>query len=143
MEYSEFLQTLKSELDKHINQNFIIDKKTKSYTFKINDSLIVYSKHLFSIFNKGKLIATDILNYEIALAIAENPNCVSALIQVDNQYAKHYNDMIFYTNSFKKGTDIFKDTMVIRYQESIIEIERIKKIVRSKSRTLKFKQINN
>ena len=139
MDIEFFVANFQEKFNRYISKNFIVDPTTKTYKFCIKNSIIRYQNGLFEISHKSEIIATDILCYEIALLIAEFPKSKNEFVLVDNEYSKHYNDIVFYLNAFRNNKEIIKDAMTARYDISKARIDQILKRVRSKSKTLKIK----
>lgn len=110
-------------INKKIADTFI--KSTNGViSLKIYNSTIEYIDPFYVVKNSnGKILASEITSYDIAVLIAEEPKFAHSAISVDNIFSKYYNDIIYYRAVHRISNDnVRKEIISAKYEESKIKL---------------------
>lgn len=116
-------ETLQNIVNKKIEDSFITKDLTGKLYLKIYNSIIEYSNPYYLVKDSNQLIiAKDILSYDIAVLIAEQPKFAPFAIELDNSFSIYYNDILHQRRAYKTADIDKKEVLNARFEESKIKL---------------------
>lgn len=123
--------SLQSIVNKKIEDSFITKDLTGKLSLKIHNSVIEYVEPYYTVKDcNGTTIAKELISYDIAILIAEQNRFAMAALELDNSFARYYNDILHFRNAYKTADIDKKDVLVARFEESKIKLLFVLKVAR-------------
>lgn len=123
--------TLQTIVNKKIEDSFITKDLTGKVSLKIYDSIVDYKSPFYVVKDRhGKVIADNLISYDIAMLVAETNKFASAAAELDNSFAQYYNDILYLRKAHRVADTDTKEIINARFEESKIKLLFVLKVAR-------------